>query len=239
MKTGFCVAWMLLASAVFAQDVPAIAVPETAAAPASASAPDDDKISAVVPKPPEEPAAAIPPVQVTPPVASYFPALPPSRPCKRLDITGIWVLEKVYENPAGQEAQNFAREPFQYAFFRLTSEYRELKQPRAENSVDALWPQLTVPKTKDMQQFVVHESGIVYFYKDSVADGAMACFIVANAQEPFQTGQMLLMPPVNADGSLPATRMVKVYRQLLKLPKQNSGANKNRKKKPQRKVRAP
>jgi hypothetical protein len=136
-----------------------------------------------------------------------FPPLPPSRPCAFSDILGDWKLSNVYEYPAGPEMHDFAARPHQYLQFYQESTYGKYSDPNARK----LGPEGVRREIKKDQQglhqFVVAESGVIYFYNQGVAADSRACFIVANAKEPYVVGSMLLMPPAGQQSA----RLVKVY----------------------------
>lgn len=137
---------------------------------------------------------------------NYFPVLPPSRPCTPQDVPGLWRLGQVYENPAGSVFSDFTAYPTQYLFFSGDGTYNASKvQPAPDDNVALSY--LSTQKPQSLQQFLVQESGFIFFYRDGAAIDTQACFIVANQRDPFRIGQMLLMPPQGQS----ATRVVKVY----------------------------
>lgn len=165
---------------------------------------------------PELPAANAPASPALPQAQSrrgYFPALPPSRPCTRKDIIGEWVLNQIFEDPAGGEIAAYQAQRFQVIRFdnnTLYTEYRSAKQPTEKQVVRGLQPRENL-----MQQFVVdNDSGMVFFYRNGVSTGGLACFIVVNAKDSFKAGHLLLMLPMNADGTPPAVRIVKAYQKV-------------------------
>jgi hypothetical protein len=162
--------------------------------------------------PPEQPAEAVTPSGAATSSAptGYFPSLPPSRPCVKKDLLVMWKLEHVYENPAGVAMATYNAQPFQYIRFLPNSTYRELKDINQPLSKMAVKQQMKAQTGGSLLQYVVSDTGIIYFYRDGVATDTMACFIVANPKEPFMVGEMLLMPPAPEQGQ-PASRMVKVY----------------------------
>lgn len=150
-------------------------------------------------------------------VTGYFPALPPSKPCGKTDIDGIWKLVQLYELPKGVETEGFTAKPFQYFFFNNNGTYKESRQTQ-NISLESIKRNLLIRDEENVLQYVVHESGIIFFYNNSVPSDSLACFIVANPRDQFKIGQMLLMPPANADGSVPAVRLVKVYQKVWNQP---------------------
>jgi hypothetical protein len=152
-----------------------------------------------------------------PPAVGYFPALPPSRPCVKKDMRSAWKLVQVYENPIGTALAQFNAEPFQYLYFdpdTTIREYKSSQQPLSGMEVK----QKMMAQQGTLKQYLVHESGIIYFYQDGVAVDSQACFIVANRQEPFVPGQMLLMPPAPPEGQQAASRVVKVFKRIQLTP---------------------
>ncbi len=135
--------------------------------------------------------------------------MPPSRPCEEKDLDGaLWQLKRVYEEPLGQETNDFTTSPTQFIFFQHDKTFAIHKSPYAEAS-DDLVKQKMARETQGLQQFVLGANGALYFYRDGVASQTQICFIVANRKQPFYVGEMLLMPPANQQAT--AGRMVKVY----------------------------
>lgn len=208
MKPGGAIVALMLAfpPAALAQDAaPAAAVPSQA-----------------MPAMPEAtPPAAAPTAKADSAQAGYFPALPPSRSCTGRDIIGMWKLLQVYESPSGEWLRDFATYPFQFMLFDRDTTVRTLKTERKpQGNMQAQARE--VYKQPATRQYVLHSSGIVFYYENSVATDSHACFIVANPQGSFEQGMMLLMPPAPADGSVPKTRLVSVYRKVW-LPGKQSG----------------
>lgn len=145
-----------------------------------------------------------------------IPPLPPSRPCQREDIVGMWRLLNLYEAPTGPETAAMANSPVQYFLFDQDNTYGRLNagnvQMPAQNVREAIQR-----SSSSLHQFVLDQAGMLYFYQDSLAIDTMACFIVANSRTPFQPGQMLLLPP---EGQA-ATRLIKVYEHVKRGPPQN------------------
>lgn len=161
---------------------------------------------------PPLPSAAAPAVPVSP-YASGFPALPPSRPCTRRDILGIWKLLALYEEPAGSKTAEYQNSPMQYLSFDRDSTYGEVRAGRSDLTVQGVRDAL-VNQAADMPQFVAQESGFVYFYKKSIAVDTQACFIVVTQEGNFMPGQMLLMPPQGQH----AGRLVRSYTKIWEPP---------------------
>lgn len=137
-----------------------------------------------------------------------FPQLPPSRKCAKQDITGVWRLRQVYELPVGNAALSWARQPFQYLFFRPNDTYGQYIG-RAPLSIKDAPAKITQQKTPLMQYLL--KDGFLYFYQAGVATDTQACFIVTahrqQANFTFDPGQMLIMPPQGQS----RTRVVKHY----------------------------
>lgn len=180
----------------------------------------------------DAPAAAVQalPAQTPPPALApssssgrpaYFPPLPPSRPCTERDLTDLWRLVQLYETPLGLETSGYEGQPFQYYFFGENSTYRTYRHDKnaAEQVVRDMMRKARVTA---LHQFVLHPTGILFFYKDGVYTESLACFIVANARENFKPGQMLLMPPAPPEGQVAAARWVKVYQKAAPKPKPRS-----------------
>ena len=153
-------------------------------------------------------------------VQAYFPALPPSRLCKPRDLIGLWKLSTVFENPTGPELADFSASPFQYIAFSPDSTFALYKGSRAESSDLEVLKKMAARKEAVLLQYVMHESGVVYFYKDGIAFDSFACFIVANKLSPFYAGQMLFMPPPDKA----TVQMVRVYQKInFNMPKGKRG----------------
>ncbi len=151
----------------------------------------------------------LPPMpSMTPP--SMFPALPPSRACVRKDLQGTWKLQNVYEEQVGTETADFQNNPVQYLSFENDNIYAQIRAGRSDLSTTAIQDAVKSARGKDLSQYLMHESGMLYFYKNGVAAETRACFIVASDAGNFRAGQLLLMPP---QGQHPG-RMVKVYAKI-------------------------
>lgn len=140
--------------------------------------------------------------------SSGFPALPPSRTCTPADVPGVWRMANVYESPVGLEVSAFRTNPVQYIWFRPDTIY--YKFAGQKNLPLPTIGGIMKKGAKGTQQYVVNESGIIYFYVNSAAIDTQACFIVANATGSFKVKQMLLMPP---EGQIKG-RLVKVYTKI-------------------------
>ena len=124
----------------------------------------------------------------------FFPKLPPSVLCKKELLPGTWKLVTVYEAPSGPEMALYTVRPLQYYVFTASGLYGTYIAPlRALTHDEARLAALN--DTKVPQQYVVNKSGMLFFYKDSIAIDSLACFIVAQDMGAFARGQMLLMPP--------------------------------------------
>jgi hypothetical protein len=214
MKYIFVLFAAFFVSPVFAQDQPAAAVP-------ALGAPAVDEVTAPAAAPilnPAEPdaattAAATSAVPTTlQPNAGNFPPLPPSRPCARPDTDGLWKLKNVFENPRGPTTSDFANNPHQYILFLRDDTYRTYKDVWGEKSSEQVRTELETTPAANLQQFLVHESGMIFFYVDGVNIDSQACFIVANPRGSYLAGQMILMPP---EGRI-ATRLAMVYERIVR-----------------------
>jgi hypothetical protein len=138
-----------------------------------------------------------------------FPSLPPSSRCTKDLLAGTWKLLALYEVPAGREMQLYIKRPLQFNVFSHDGLY---------SSYISSWRDIPYQNVKreafaqkgGPQQFVVKDSGIIFFYKDGIAIDSLACFIVAQNDGPFELGQMLLMPPEQAARG----RLVKIYQKV-------------------------
>jgi len=137
-----------------------------------------------------------------------FPALPQSKICDKNSLVGAWKLLMVYEVPSGKEIALYTNRPLQYLMFEPDSRYGEYISPLRVVTVNSARKAALAPKT--IQQYTVSDSGLVFFYKNSIASDSLACFIVAKDEGAFEAGQMLLMPPEKVAKG----RMVKVYQKV-------------------------
>jgi hypothetical protein len=145
--------------------------------------------------------------------ASYFPALPPSKPCTVGDVVGNWKLVQVFEEPQGAASAAFSYEPYQYLSMTAEQTYKSYKNMRAENEPVVL-SLLQRTEEDGLKQYVIGDSGVVYFYDEGVVMDTQVCFIVSNPRGQFTVGQMLIMPPAPADGNVPSVRLAKVYTRI-------------------------
>lgn len=164
------------------------------------SAPESDsQISTIVPKTSSLSSYRAP--NNNPPT---FPPLPPARPCKAQEVMGPWELKKVFEHSTNGSSSELKVNPGQRLVFNRDGLYTEDK-----------FNQPTKPKTigeeEPLNQYVAQDSGIIYFYTDGKITDSRACFIIAAAQKDIIPGQMMLMPPIPADGMLPDRRVVMIY----------------------------
>lgn len=139
--------------------------------------------------------------------AQPFPKLPVSNACTPQDIKGLWQLGNVFEMPAGAETASFAASRFQYVYFQDNSLYGRYNASQAMPA-DQVRQQITT-HAAGLMQYVV-QNGFVYFYQNQALKDTQACFIVANANENFSVGQMILMPP---KGQIQG-RLVKTYTRM-------------------------
>ena len=172
----------------------------------SYSAHAQDAAVPVAPKPQVLTAIPIEPGKLPP---GKFPKLPESRACERRDLDGLWQMKKVYEVPVGGEAAAFVSQPYQYMLYSRDDTYRQYKSSWEERSDGVVLNRLREQQPEKLQQYVLHESGVVFFYEDGVVTSAWACFIVVNPNEEFVFGQMLLMPPQGQN----TTRLLKMFEQ--------------------------
>lgn len=131
--------------------------------------------------------------------APRFSPLPPSRPCDAKNVIGQWVSAGVFEQAAGSPNADFKPLATATLQFDPNGTYSEARQGQAVAA-------------NSLNQYVVTNSGLLYYYRDSKVIASTACFIVASQQDIFLPGQMLHMPPAPTDGSLPSVRRVTVYK---------------------------
>ena len=139
----------------------------------------------------------------------FFPKLPQSNLCTKDILPGAWKLLMVYESPPAAEMTLYASRPLQYYLFDSAGRYGDYVSSLRDISIDDIRKEVARQQT-NLQQYVVNDAGMLFFYKDSIAIDSLACFIVAQDSGPFESGQMLLMPPQRAAKG----RMVKVYQKV-------------------------
>ncbi len=157
---------------------------------------------------------------------AYFPSLPPSRLCTKRDIAGFWRLSMVFENPTGPELSDYSASPYQYILFNNNDTFSMYKSSQGDVADADVLKKMRDRQGGVLEQFVMHESGVLYFYKDGVAYDSLACFIVANKLDPFNPGQMLFMPPPDKA----TVRMVRVYQKVYNAPADQAAKKKKKKK---------
>jgi hypothetical protein len=164
-----------------------------------------------------EPADGLPdlPNDTRPPVEtgqrSSLPVLPLSSPCKKPEVFGLWILNKVYEEPVGTETQSLIISPIQYIFFKpdgLFGRYNAASAPMRPRQILAAMKK----HSTGLQQYLVQEGGKIFYYLDKVASDVQVCFIVLEDKESFTKGDLLLMPP---KGQI-SGRLIKQYSRLKK-----------------------
>lgn len=147
------------------------------------------------------------------PGQTAFPALPPSNPCKKPEeIRGFWRLIKTYETPQGSETKDLADKPHQYLFFAKDTTYRSLKLAQRVRGRQNFYNRFKRVEGEPAFQYVVSDSGFIFFYKDSVVIDTQACFIAAQDFGEFKKGNMLLLPPAPQAAQTASTRLLKVYK---------------------------
>ncbi len=139
-----------------------------------------------------------------------FPKLPASSLCTKDKLVGIWKLLMVYEVPSGKEMSVYSATPLQYFVFEPDSRYGEYRSILHAITLKDV-RDYVLEKSGSGQQFTLNKSGMVFFYKNSIAVDSLACFIVENYSPPFGKGQLLLMPPQKAAAG---ARMLKVYEKV-------------------------
>lgn len=172
------------------------------------------------------PAKEAPPIPTFEPAtpanaAPVFPSLPPARPCEQDDMKGLWRLAAVYEDPQGPETTAYQASPNQYSFYKRDNTFGKFNAGRTEMSPKSIFENIQ-KHTSGLMQYLLQDSGFIYFYNDGVATDVQACFIVSDSRVPFEEGEMLMMPP---KGQIQG-RLVKVYKAI----KGNHSESKNGKK---------
>jgi|GEM_PF-2811582 len=135
-----------------------------------------------------------------------FPTLPPSAFCKKEDLIGIWKLVMLYEVPSGREIEIYTQRPLQYYVFEADSRYGEYVSILSAATLKEVHDSV-MKGQRQILQYSLNKSGMVFFYKDGTAVDRLACFIVAKTNPPFAKGQLLLMPSEKSARG----RLVKIY----------------------------
>lgn len=142
-----------------------------------------------------EPSQDLPPLPEPPPVRrSSIPPLPVSRVCAKPDIEGLWKLQRVYEEPLGMEVAAFKATPMQYLYFRGDGTYGKYSGEGALTAPAAIIDYIG-HHTVGLQQYLLQDTGLIYYYQDKIASNTQTCFIVVQPSATFALGSLLLMPP--------------------------------------------
>ena len=147
----------------------------------------------------------------TKPISSrgVFPPLPPSNFCTKEDLIGIWKLIMIYEVPSGREIELYTQKPLQYFVFEADSRYGEYTSILSATTLKEVRDSV-IENQRQIQQYSLNKSGMVFFYKDSTPVDSLACFLVAKTTPPFAKGQLLMMPSEKSARG----RMVKIYQKM-------------------------
>jgi len=139
--------------------------------------------------------------------APKMPQLPPAKPCIAAEVAGLlWKEIQVYEVPPGDETQALSENPEQYLLLRVNNTYAQLNAGHTAMSEADIRAAMDQNNTV-LSQYLLQNTGMIYFYQNSAVVDTQVCFIVTNPKGEFHVGQMLLMPP---EGQLPQ-RVVKVF----------------------------
>lgn len=138
-----------------------------------------------------------------------FPPLPPSNFCTKEDLIGIWKLIMIYEVPSGREIELYTQKPLQYFVFEADSRYGEYTSILSATTLKEVRDSV-IENQRQIQQYSLNKSGMVFFYKDSTPVDSLACFLVAKTTPPFAKGQLLMMPSEKSARG----RMVKIYQKM-------------------------
>jgi hypothetical protein len=138
-----------------------------------------------------------------------FPPLPPSSFCTKEELIGIWKLIMIYEVPSGREIELYTQRPLQYFVFEPDSRYGEYTSILNAVTLREVRDSV-IENQRQIQQYSLNKSGMVFFYKDSTPVDSLACFLVAKTTPPFAKGQLLMMPSEKSARG----RMVKVYQKM-------------------------
>lgn len=186
------------ATGAWAQEAPPVALPALPAA--------DSQIEQFVPKP----ATSVYKVARDTGFGG-FPALPAARACTKEEIPGVWILVKAVEHNTDGTSTDFMVKPNQPLVFDTSGIY-----------VERRFNQGAIKNPSALNQYVAADGGFIYFYTNGQFTHSRVCFIVARAQDDFGVGNMLLLPPMPSDGSLPTKRLVMAYRRAS--PPQNQAS---------------
>jgi len=149
----------------------------------------------------------------TPPQAAgqqvTIPDLPPSLPCKTEWLAGLWLQTQAFESPLGKETELFKQNPMQYIGFSKDSRLYRYNSGKTYTDPKVVLD-LVTNHSGALVQYLLQDTGMLYFYQDSVAIDSQVCFIVAETHPPYAAGNLILMPP---KGTIQG-RLIKLYRKV-------------------------
>ena len=157
----------------------------------------------------QDPAPVAPAAPAPTSSLDVFPRLPQSTFCTKEKLVGTWKLLMIYEVPSGSEIAKYTSNPLQYYIFEQDGRYGEYVSILRAITMKEV-RESVITKQQKLQQFTLNKTGLMYLYRDGIVTDSLACFLVASANPPFMTGQMLLMPPEKASRG----RLVKVYQKM-------------------------
>jgi len=139
-----------------------------------------------------------------------IPPLPISNICKQSDMEGLWKLQQVYEEPAGSASAAFNLNPIQYVYYKPNGVYGKYNGDGGLTTPALIIDHID-KHAAGLQQYLLQNTGIVYYYQDKIANDTQTCFIVLKRKDPFMPGDMLLMPP---KGQITG-RLIKQYSKVI------------------------
>ncbi len=129
------------------------------------------------------------------------------RPCVDADMQGLRKLRNVLETTVGPGTAAFNNAPHQYIFFRKNQTFATVSGSVFYPGPKPLNEALRTAFKNNMHQYVLGESGALYYYKDGKATDAYTCRVVTKPQGNYRQGDMLLI--TSKAGSKEAT--VRLY----------------------------
>lgn len=110
------------------------------------------------------------------------------------DIQGIWMLNKLYEQPVGKLTQEQKSNPHQYILFQNDGLYYTANPNKRYGRISQARNDLHKSSGKDVWQFIVGEQGVIYFYKNQVFSHSYYCGKVTKPGDGYRKGQIILTP---------------------------------------------
>lgn len=201
---------ILFAPAVAAQSSP-FQMPGSFQLPGAGNIGGGDQEQTVLPPP-------ITSMPVQDPNAPGFRRQPRVRFCYQNDMRGFWKLRRVFETPEGVMAGDFKEFSHQYFYFEGNGIRYDLKSKQEHVDRGKLLQAMKDSKGDDLQQFVVNDSGGLYFYTNRELAGSYYCGIAEESGGPYLQGDMILTPAEGQGGSLFTVWQRPVFGQQINTP---------------------